>query len=69
MTILLMKQKDALNSRCSFCPRSNATGEQQYNDNDQENAADADPGVTKTVTIPAKPTTEAAKQVNDENDD
>ena len=55
-------------SGCTSCLRSNAASEQQCNNNDQEDAADTNSGMTKTVSIPAKSATEAAKQVNDKND-
>jgi hypothetical protein len=37
--------------------RSNPAGEEQHDDNDQEDSAEADAGMTKTIAIPAEAAT------------
>lgn len=48
--------------------RSNSSGEEQYDDNDQENSSEPDAGMTKTIAITAEAATKTAKQVNNKDD-
>jgi hypothetical protein len=48
--------------------RSNSAGEEQHDDNDQEDSAEADAGMTKTIAVPAEAATETTEQVNDKDD-